>query len=112
MIVVGFALSCNAKKKSVKSEDATKQLEMVKEKMISEGFTMGTITAHKDGSGCPFTIKVDDSNIPYLLDPVNIEDGFKKDGLMVWVKYIPMRMKNRCEGANPVTVSEMKAVEQ
>ena len=43
-----------------------------------------------------------------MLDPINLEESMKKDGLKVWVTYQGLRMMNRCEKANPVSIVEIE----
>ncbi len=104
-----FALGCgssttNSSEGDVKNENMTMQTE---NKMTAAGFTKGTIVASTIEGDCPFTIKVETID-SYLLDPVNLDASYQKDGEKIWVKYVGMRMANRCEKANPVTISEIQ----
>ncbi|MFT4662903.1 MAG: hypothetical protein ACI8XB_003196 [Patiriisocius sp.] len=78
--------------------------------MIEEGYSSGKVVGD-ESSDCKFTIDLDDENYTYLLDPINIEDEFKKDGLMIWVKFSALRMQNRCNNANPVNITDIKIKE-
>lgn len=73
--------------------------------MIEAGFVKGTINTSNENT-CPFTIKVE--AFEYLLDPINLSEDFSSDGEKVWVKFTPLRMKNRCTIANPVNVIEIQ----
>lgn len=104
-----FALGCNSTKTN-SSEDAVKDENITMEtenKMTAAGFTKGTIVASTAEGDCPYTIRVE-TNDSYLLDPVNLETSYQKDGEKIWVKYVGMRMANRCEKAIPVTISEIQ----
>ena len=77
-------------------------------KMIEDGFKMGTIVASKAEGDCPFTIQMEGEDKPYFLDPINLDESFKKNGQKVWFTFNGLRMMNRCEKANPVSIVEMK----
>ena len=101
-------IGCTSQKKS---NNMGEQVQIDMNKMKADGFTSGKIIASSEESACPFTIDLDDENYSYLLDPINLEDAFKKDGLMIWVKFSALRMQNRCDNANPVNISEIKIKE-
>ena len=42
-----------------------------------------------------------------MLDPINLKDEFKVEGLRVRFDYRQLRMANRCNEANPVEVVSM-----
>lgn len=97
-------LSCS-QPKSATATASTTAPEVSMEDMIAEGFIPGVINSADSDSGCDYTIKTKKYN--YLLDPTNLEDEFKKDGLNVWLKHRALRMMNRCPGATPVEIMEM-----
>ena len=51
---------------------------------------------------------MDDRNYPYHLDPINITEEFKKDGEKIWIKFGGLKMMNRCEKANPISIIEIQ----
>jgi len=81
-------------------------------KMIENGFKKGVIVASDKEGDCPFTIKLRDNDYSYYLDPINLTEEFKKDGEKIWVKFAGLRMMNRCEKANPVSIIEMHVREE
>jgi hypothetical protein len=95
------------------SETTTESMSMANAKndteMISEGYSKGTIVASTIENDCPYTIRMEDKE-SYLLDPVNLEETYKKDGMQIWFKFTGLRMMNRCDKANPITITEIKKV--
>ena len=114
-MIVLFALvlvSCNSAQKTTSDAmDNSKNSEMTK-KMLANGFKMGTIVASKVEGDCPYVIQLDDDGTPYYLDPVNLEESFKKDGEKIWFTFSGLRMMNRCEKANPVSIIKMEKREE
>ncbi len=55
---------------------------------------------------CEYTIKMV-GNSTYFLDPITLDDTFKKDGEKVWIKFRGLRQMNRCEKANPIELTEI-----
>lgn len=76
------------------------------QQMQEAGFLMGTIKAEID-TACPFVIEVGTEN-PYYLDPVDLEESYKSDGMKIWFKYRGLRRMNRCPKANPISVTEIQ----
>lgn len=70
------------------------------------GYTSGIIVYSKEKDDCEYTIKLKDG---LYYDPINLEDGYKKDGMAVYFKFRGLRMMNRCNKANPVSIEEMRA---
>jgi hypothetical protein len=105
-------ISCcsTTKTTSNTSEDKLTTTEMDKKinTMIDAGFSMAEVIESKTEGDCPFTLRIIDKDAPYLLDPINMTDQFKKNGKKVWVKYAGLRMMNRCEKANPVNIIEIE----
>ena len=78
-------------------------------KLISKGFTPGVIQESTQKEDCIFTILVSEQNKqPYFLDPINLDEAYKKNGLAVFFKYRALRMMNRCQRANPVEIQKMQ----
>ena len=78
-------------------------------KNLSDGFTAGTVVFSTVENDCAYTIKVtnaDKQTVYY--DPINLEDDVKKDNLKVTFKFRSLKMANRCNKANPISVSEIK----
>ncbi len=99
--------SCNSTTTSV-SKDSENTNQMDSKKMIADGFTKGLIVTSKVEGDCPITIQIEGEERTYFLDPINIEDPYKKDGEKIWFKYAGLRMMNRCLKANPISIIEIQ----
>ncbi len=100
-------LSCNSTSQSVsKISENTNQMDA--KKMIADGFTKGLIVTSKEEGDCPVTIQVEGKDGPYYLDPINLEDTYKKKGEKIWFKFAGLRMMNRCVKANPISIIEIQ----
>ena len=102
--------SCN-QKATTDALAETKKTEMYT-KMTSNGFKMGTIVTSEEEGDCAITIKLEDTDYQYLLDPINLEEGYETNGEKVWVKFAGLRMANRCLKANPVSIIEIQKREE
>ena len=103
VLLIFLLSSCGTKKNSSLSADT---IAKENSKMIKAGYTKGEIITAKSADDCDFSIKVSDKN--YFLDPINISDEFKKDGIIVWFKFNGLRRQNRCKKANPIHVVDMQ----
>jgi len=107
LLVLGaLALLCFTSCKNTK-EVAKDNIEekVAEEKFDPAGYTAGVIVYSKEKDDCEYTIKMKDG-LHY--DPINLEDGYKKDGMAVYFKFRGLRMMNRCPKANPVSIEEMR----
>lgn len=72
-----------------------------------EGYLLGTIVP-KDTGNCGWVI-TDSKNNTY--DPVNIEDenflSFSLKKETIYFKFLPLKMKNRCENTSPIALIEV-----
>jgi len=101
-------MSCCSSTKTTNDTNNSETANMETKKMLEEGYKMGVIVTSRKEGDCPITIQIlDEEN--YLLDPINIAEMYKViDGDKVWVKYNGLRMMNRCDKANPVSITEIK----
>lgn len=112
LILTTILVSCSSGKNPDEKTAAKVNKEKVEiQKLMDEGFTKGVIVASTVEGECPYTIQAD-NNDAYRLDPINLEEKYKKNGEKIWVKYTPLRMKNRCDNANPVTVVKIMKREE
>lgn len=79
--------------------------KVAEEKFDPTGYTAGVIVYSKDKDDCEYTIRLKDG---LFYDPINLEDSYKKDGMAVYFKFRGLRMMNRCNKANPVSIEEMR----
>ncbi len=76
------------------------------QKMKAEGYVLGTIVYSEVEGDCPYVIQlVSDPNT--MLDPIDLAEDHKVNGQKVWFTYNPLRMKNRCDKANPVSLEKI-----
>jgi len=96
-------LSCT----TIKDKKNEENTATSSEEMMEEGFKKGIIVFSDVEGDCPYTIKMQ-GETAYFLDPINLEEAFKKDGEKVWFKFNGLRRMNRCEKANPVSIETMQ----
>jgi len=108
-----ISLSCDTAKStaSVEGTNTEKTLQMETEtNLLNEGFSIGTVTYLKD-SKCSYIIVDKKSGVKY--DPINIDDekyiAFKSDAKQIYYKCRFLRMKNRCNEAQPVQLTDIKS---
>jgi len=99
--------SCNSTNKPVTTNTET-ETKMESQKMIAEGFLMGTISTSKIEGDCPITIKVEGKKSAYYLDPMNLTEEYKSEGEKIWFKFTGLRRMNRCEKASPINITEIQ----
>lgn len=101
--LTAFVLMSCASSKDL-SQDVPKQDP---KEMIAKGFVRGEIVYSDVEGDCEYTIHTIDDPVEYL-DPFNLSDDFKRDGMKVWVKYTGLRQDNRCEKARPIEINEIE----
>ena len=100
---------CNTIKERPIQNPESQITKIKKAELIPEGFTAGVIQENTKKEDCQFTIIVSEQNKQvYFLDPINLDEKKKKNGLVVFFKYRPLRMMSRCQRANPVEIQEMQ----
>lgn len=99
-------LSCSQTKSASATASSSTTEVSSSEDMLAQGYIMGVIKTGATDGGCEYTI--DTKKFNYHLDPTNLDDAFKKDGLKVWFTHRGLRMMNRCPEATPIEVIEMK----
>jgi hypothetical protein len=95
----GIISSCATKKDSEKSS-------LEETKMLESGFSKASMVESKIEGDCPYTIQLSEGGV--FLDPINLDDAYKKQGEKIWVKYRGLRRMNRCDKANPVEIEEIQ----
>lgn len=98
MFILLFVISCG---------NSVKKLENNNVEMIADGYIKGTILFSDIEGDCVYTIQVED-NKKLLLDPINLDENFMKNQKKIWFKYTPLKMKNRCDKANPISLIDTK----
>ncbi len=106
LLILTSIISCNTTNKATEIKNNTEE-QMDKKEMISNGYLSGNISVSSEEGDCPVTIKVEGKEGAYYLDPINISEEFKTDGEKVWFKFVGLRRMNRCEKANPISLTEI-----
>lgn len=103
-------LMCNCASTQDKDQTASENngIAQMESGMTGQGFLKGVIRYSEAEGDCPYTIEVESDDYNYMLDPLNLEAAYKKDGSKVWFKFTPLRMPNRCEKASPVNLTEVQ----
>ena len=89
------------------TNNSENEIKIATEKMLEAGFIKGTIITSKIEGDCPSTIKIQGKEALYFLDPINLEENYKNDGEKIWFKFAGLRMMNRCDKANPISITEI-----
>ncbi len=77
-------------------------------KMSETDYTYGTVVYSAAENDCAYSIKVDTQAEDLFYDPVNLENEFIKDGLKIKFHFKALRMKSRCNKANPISLTYIK----
>lgn len=118
-IISTLILSCGTTEKqsqttstsetTTSSETTTNTETMDSQKMLAAGYLLGTIVYSEKEGDCPYTIQMPGDKMEfYYLDPINLEEDFKKDGQKVWIKFNGLRRMNRCDKATPAELVDIK----
>ncbi|MDP2686355.1 MAG: hypothetical protein Q8O62_03980 [Aequorivita sp.] len=90
-------------------ETGTTTETMDPQKMKAAGYFLGTIVYSDKEGDCPYTIQMPGDKMEfYYLDPINLEEKYKKDGQKVWIKFNGLRRMNRCDKATPAEITDIK----
>lgn len=112
LLVALTLFSCSSKKTTTDAMPDSKKSEIAA-KMMADGFKMGTIVASEAEGDCPYTIQMEgEDKQAYFLDPINLDESFKKNGEKIWFTYAGLRMMNRCIKANPVNIIDIQKREE
>lgn len=77
--------------------------------MMADGFLPGRIIFSDVAGDCEYTIQLKQGEKEfYYVDPINLEENFRRDNQTIWVKFNGLRRMNRCEKATPVEITEIK----
>ncbi len=94
---------------STTTETNTDNEKMDAKKMMAAGYLLGTIVYSDKEGDCPYTIQMPGDKMEfYYLDPINLEESYKKDGQKVWIKFAGLRRMNRCDKATPAEITDIK----
>lgn len=107
-VVLATVVACSlTKNKETSIQTAEKETAVINNKMISEGYTEGTIVFSDKADDCAYTIQLEGKdNLMY--DPMNLDAAYQKHDEKIWFKFSPLRRMNRCIKANPIYITELK----
>lgn len=77
-------------------------------KNVGDNSLSGVIVHSTLERDCAYTIKVFENQKVYFFDPINLETKYMKDGLKIQFQHRPLRIKNRCDKANPISLTFVK----
>jgi len=110
-LFIAFTTSCQNKKsttETVTSENnsATEQSDDLKMKAL--GFVKATVKDFSSNEGCGFLIVLTETK--QVLQPLKpLGATFQKEGLIVWIKYRPIRpIAPVCKKGTPIDLEEIK----
>ena len=108
LLIITTVVACSSTKtKENSNEDSTAEAVTKNDKMLSEGYTMGTIVFSDKANDCAYTIQLEGKdNVMY--DPINLDVIYQKHNEKIWFTFSPLRRMNRCEKANPVSITDIK----
>ena len=100
IFVLVFTVSaCNSQKSTIKK---------TAEEYKKEGYTFGVIEPYASGD-CTARITMKELGIQY--DPINIQEEkfatFRSKKTEIYFKFLPLRMKNRCDNVSPISLIEV-----
>ena len=108
LALISFQCASSKKSKSNEQEVSIKSEEAAAEQgatMRSKGFTKGVIVDKTGLDGCTFLIEISDSKI---LEPIQLDEKFRKNGLAVYFKYKRSRKATTCMNGQPIIISEIQ----
>lgn len=104
LFTVTIMASCTGPKQTT-SKKNTEQTIVKKH----PGFTKGTINRFEI-DGCSFLITIEGGK---KLNPLNLGEEFKKDGLNIWFKYIYQKeVMTTCMAGDVIKITEIKNAEK
>ena len=87
------------------SDSEIEAKKAIAKQMLDAGHLPGRIIYSDLAGDCEYTIQlVGGGKEFHYVDPVNLQENFRRDNLTVWVKFNSLRRMNRCEKAAPVEI--------
>ena len=99
---------CSKKEKATLKKETIVQIEKKSAKeMLNQGYIQASVVFDKEkATPCSYLIKLSDK---MYLEPLReLNNKFKHDNMLVWVKYHPQRRMSRCGNAQPVEIIGVK----
>jgi len=96
LILLFLVTSCNCNKKATKKE----------KKIIPEGFKKAIVIKTDSNDLCKVKLQIEGEQNDQYFDPINLKDFYKSSKKIIWIKYVRLRMKNRCPNMQPIRITE------
>jgi len=116
--IITLLFACSSKKYTTTTSSATPvpvestpptDEELRVESILKAGYQKGVIVDKSSAEGCGFMVELSVSK--QLLWVPKLEDRFKKEGTLVWIKYRPSKMPSNCALGIPAIIEEIKIIE-
>lgn len=114
VIFSSIIISCGVSQNQTQDIETNSAAEIEAKKIeakakMAEGYLPGRIIYSDLADDCEYTIQLKDGEKDfYYVDPINLNENFKRNGQTVWVKYGGLGRMNRCEKAAPVSILEIE----
>ena len=106
LLGVVFILVGSCQPKVVPASSAGPESVKTAANFLDQGFKKGVIVNKTGLDGCGFMIKLKNGK---LLEPNQLDDQFKKEGLLVWVKYfVPKSLNSICMAGQLVNLTAIE----
>jgi len=110
LIVLIISSACCSKKEkaSLKKETIVQIKKKSDKEMLNQGYIQASVIYDKEKAApCSYLIKLNDK---MFIEPLRkLNNNFKHDNLLIWVKYHPQRRMSNCGHAQPVEIIEIEA---
>lgn len=106
-LIISTSASCNSQKTMSHKLHKNELKSSTDSSTNKSKYTYGTIIINKENSECSVLIELEDG---VFFDPINLDEkfeSFKIDKLKIKFTYQPLRMMNRCDKANPISIVEL-----
>lgn len=111
VITVAFTLfSCASKsvKPSIETKEVAVDSKNKFEKFKKAGYSVGTVLDKTGVGGCSFVIQTQDST---FLEPIGLDESFKKSNLQIAFKFRPSRAMSTCMMGKPAVIADVQIIE-
>lgn len=102
-----FLFSCGNGKEASASDALTPDPDDVAIEDVTDNqdhAIFGVVRDFTKTQGCGFLLEIEDENGKRLLEPLELADEFKVDGLDVLLQFTPSKRASTCTQAMPVTL--------
>ena len=114
VIFSSMILSCGSTQNQSQNMETNSAAEIEAKKVeakakMAEGYLPGRIIYSDLADDCEYTIQLKDGEKDfYYVDPINLQENFRRNNQTIWVKFNGLRRMNRCEKAAPVEITDIE----